>query len=71
MNTETGEIKRFTAEDVIPSNFIEIKEKQMTEKQKELMQVSKHDSLSILGRLFTGSRAERRRQAKEFKRSKK
>jgi hypothetical protein len=67
MNTETGEIKEFKEGEKIPENFVEVSRKDMTNKQKESMQVSKYDSISKLGKLFYGNRKERRRQAKLFK----
>ena len=68
MNIKTGEIKYFEPEDEIPEDWIQIYEGQMTKKQRETLHVSKHDSVSELGKLFTGNRAERRKQAKEHKR---
>lgn len=68
MNSETGEIKRFEKGEIIPDNFISIKEEQMTEKQKETMQVSKHDSKSELGQAMILNRATRRNMLKEQKR---
>lgn len=67
MNTETGEIKYFKEGEKIPKEFIPVKESQMTEKQKKNLRVSKYDSISTLGRMFTGNRKERRRQAKKLK----
>lgn len=40
-----------------------------TQKQKEEMLVSPFDNRSPLGQIFTGNRAERRRQEKEARRS--
>lgn len=69
MNSETGEIKRFTEGEIIPDNFVPIKEEeQMTEKQKETMQVSKHDSKSELGQAMILNRATRRNMLKQQKR---
>ena len=67
MNTETGEIIRLDAEMIATGKFQEIKEEQMTSKQSQLMQVSKFDSKSELGNIFTSNRAERRRQEKEYR----
>lgn len=40
---------------------------QATSKQKDEMKVSKYDSISALGKLFTGARKERRLKAKQLK----
>ena len=68
MNIETGEIKQFKEGDKIPDGFVPIIREQMTKKQARNMQVSKYDSVSELGRLFTGNRKQRREQAKALKR---
>ena len=78
MNINTGEIRFIEADKVIDSDkpivlssqWIPVDESQMTDKQKETMQVSKYDSGSELGKLFGANRAERRRQAKEERRRK-
>jgi hypothetical protein len=68
MNTETGKIEYYTDEELenklklLKDSLIEVKEEDMTEKQKEEMQVSKFDNKSKLGQIFTMSRAERRKQ---------
>lgn len=40
---------------------------QATSKQKADMKVNKYDSVSVLGKLFTGARKERRLKAKQLK----
>lgn len=42
-----------------------------TDKQKEEMQVSKHDNNSKLGKLFTGNRSQRRAQERAYNKSRK
>lgn len=42
-----------------------------TDKQKEEMQVSKHDNNSKLGKLFTGNRRQRRAQERAYNKSRK
>lgn len=77
MNVQTGEIRNFSEDqwtkvlETEPAlaerlkDWVPVDESQMTLKQKADMQVSKHDSVSELGKLFTGNRAERRRQVKK------
>lgn len=75
MNVETGKIfysKKEEADEIMKKMIekgeaIPIEEKDMTEKQKETLQVSKYDSVSKLGKLFKGNRAERRKMAKMFR----
>jgi hypothetical protein len=50
---------------------ISVDAEQMTKKQKKTMQVSKHDSCSELGKIYTGNRKERRRQAALARKQKK
>ena len=47
----------------VPDNLVEILEEQMTARQKAEMQVSPFDNRSELGKVYTGNRKERRRQA--------
>lgn len=70
MNLNTGEIRNFDDEEIksLSDEWMELSEEDMTAKQKETMQVSKHDNKSKLGKMFTGNRAERRRQIKEARR---
>ena len=70
MNTETGSLlnqkgielfkqefgERFAGEILIP-----VDENEMTKKQKENMQVSKHDNKSVLGKKFTSVRFKKRK----------
>lgn len=72
MNIETGEIKRFTYEEmlnVMEDPYVPINESDMTVKQNEFMQVSKHDNKSKLGKKFTTARAKRKWKAKQIKKS--
>lgn len=71
MNKETGEIVYFNEGKRIPEAFRPILEGEMTSKQAEESQVSKYDNKSILGKAFTGNRAERRRQEREYRRKQK
>ena len=61
MHVDTGEIKYFAEGAEVPADFMAINDDDMTEKQKENMQVSKHDSRSYLGHLYS----QRRRQSFE------
>lgn len=65
MNNETGKIEMFE-DGVIPEGFTEIFTGQMTEKQRTDMQVSEYDNKSELGKIFTGCRADRRREERLF-----
>jgi len=64
MNKETGELKdileaqKEATEKGIPFDemFMPVENNEMTEKQKETKQVSKHDNKSVLGKKFTLSR---------------
>jgi len=68
MNIETGEIKRFGSDEEFDhEKFVEIKEAFMTKLQQETEKVSKFDSQSELGKLFTGNRKERREREKLIK----
>jgi hypothetical protein len=75
MNTETGEIKNFDKKllekwnEEITDPWIEIDEDDMTDKQKEEMQVNKHDNKSILGKLYTSHRKLSRREKNRRKRN--
>ena len=66
MDTRTGEIRYFREGEEVPPEYVEVTEPQMTASQKELMQVSKFDSRSELGQVFTGKRRERRRKMKDY-----
>lgn len=68
MNTETGEIEFFNKmPEELRKKFVEIKEDQMTDKQKREMRVSKFDNKSELGKLFTGHRKLTRKQKNRIK----
>ena len=76
MDTRTGVIRELSEEDrkalnkalgKSPPDMIAVTESQMTKKQKETMQVSKHDNKSELGKLFKFNRNKRRRLARENK----
>lgn len=67
MNINTGEIKNFGIDDIMHEEFKPVDLNFMTSKQKEEMQVSKHDNKSKLGIMFTGCRKERRKQEREYK----
>jgi len=54
-------------EEELEETYVEIDEADMTEKQLETKQVSKYDSISVLGRQFTGNRKRRREQATALK----
>ena len=67
MDMRTGEIRRFNQGEVVPEDFLEIREAEMTKKQRETNQVSVNDSQSILGKKFSSARKRRaylRRNAK-------
>jgi len=71
MNTETGELKNFDnhealMEAMISEPLIPVEESDITKKQNELMQVSKYDNKSKLGKKFTTARAERKWKAKQI-----
>jgi hypothetical protein len=81
MNTDDGSIRELMNDDIritgvkdkedpnpIRENDIPVTREQMTPKQRVTMQVSKYDSISVLGRLYTGCRKDRRARAKELKR---
>ena len=80
MNVDTGElfnlnnemlekmgIETITPEELMKQRLIEIEKDMMTEKQSELMQVSKYDNKSNLGRLFLENRNNIRNQMKNRK----
>lgn len=72
MDTRTGEIKYGLTPEELKSGFYrEIDETQMTPKQKSSMQVSKYDNRSQLGMMFGMNRAERRKQEKLNRRTRK
>ena len=60
MDMRTGEIRRFNEGEVVPEDFLEIREAEMTKKQRETNQVSVHDSQSILGKKWSSIRHQRR-----------
>ena len=69
MDMETGKIYHLTdteRADAFLRNIelSQIDEKDMTDKQKKEMQVSPHDTKSILGRKFASARAQRKAIAK-------
>ena len=73
MNIETGEIKEFSdkkelLKDLPSKSWTPVEEANMTEKQKEDMQVSKYDNKSDLGKLFTFNRKLTRKQKNRKKR---
>ena len=77
MNTDTGELSYLTDEDMLNfsemlknGNMVEVDTKDMTEKQKQEMQVSKFDNNSKLGKMFYGTRKERRKQERAYLKSK-
>jgi len=68
MDSRTGKIydeaelrKAFREPVGIPDHFIPVEEPDMTNKQKETKQVSKHDNKSKLGKKFTAARHQRKR----------
>lgn len=62
MNVETGEIVELkTGKEWLPGRMVPVKDGDMTEKQKRTKQVSRHDTRSKLGMIFTGNRKERRK----------
>ena len=71
MNLDTGEIKRFESDeardafmnallDNAREKWTKIDAEDMTEKQAEEMQVSKHDTRSPLGKIYTSARKRRK-----------
>lgn len=72
MNTNTGEIRFMSqlSKDQI-GEWAPINIDDATDKQKEEMQVSKHDNNSKLGKLFTGNRRQRRAQERAYNKSRK
>lgn len=70
MNIKTEEIKYFEEGEKVPDDFVLVDEKDMTDKQKKEMRVSKYDSISKLGKIFTSNRKERRRLAKLWRSNK-
>jgi len=64
MDRDTGVIKNFKEGEKIPEDFIQVEEEQMTREQKLKMAVSKYDSASVLGKVFTANRKQRRAQEK-------
>lgn len=73
MNTQTGEILDLQQRDlqneaiiqmIENGNLLPVDIEKATEKQRSEMQVSKYDNISFLGKMFTGNRKDRRKQAK-------
>lgn len=62
MDTRTGEIKQFEEGEEVSKDLIKVAYEQMTEKQKEEMQVSKYDNKSELGKIFTEERKKVKRK---------
>ena len=57
MNPMTGEIlNNVEMKEIMEKGLIEISEEDLTDKQKEVKQVSKYDNRSKLGKLFTECR---------------
>ncbi len=74
MNQETGELRALTNEDLEllkNGTWKEVDMKNATKKQKKEMQVSKYDNKSELGKVFTGSRRERRATERAFNKTQK
>lgn len=71
MDTKTGKLEFLNQDDFnrLSGELIPIDMGLATEKQKLEMQISKHDNNSELGRIFTGSRRERREQERNYKKS--
>ena len=75
MNVDTGHLEYLTMaafeQQAKMGALVEVDMNMATDKQKEEMQVSKHDNRSELGKVFTGSRRERRAQERAFKKQQK
>lgn len=75
MNVNTGHLEYLTMAEFEQQaklgSMIPVDMETATEKQKQEMQVSKHDNRSELGKVFTGSRRERRAQERAFKKQQK
>lgn len=75
MNVNTGEIRNMSQAEFEYMQANEIGDwtplnlNYATDKQKEEMQVSKHDNNSKLGKQFTGNRRQRREQQRAFNKS--
>jgi len=77
MDTRTGELYKFKNEEELKKKIIEfrgdlveIKESEMTEKQKKNMRVSLYDNRSILGKRRIRSRRERNRLKRKLTKQK-
>jgi hypothetical protein len=73
MDTRTGMIEQFSKEEMKgldPERYERVHREQMTAKQEELMQVSKHDNRSELGKIFTGKRKNREKRERRKRRGK-
>ena len=66
MNSDTGEIKEFQKDEVIPPNWVPIERKDMTEKQEKNKAVSLLDHASKLGIILTGTHRHRREEARRL-----
>lgn len=75
MNVDTGHLEYLTMAEFEQQAklgaMIPVDMETATKKQKEEMQVSKHDNRSELGKVFTGSRRERRAQERAFNKQQK
>ena len=71
MNVETGKITEFDENERLQRRVIPIKRKDMTAKQKELLQVSKFDNKSVLGKTFRDLRVKRKKANLMRKKSRK
>jgi hypothetical protein len=72
MQTDTGRIERLD-EDTLKDKkkmklYYRIQDGEMTDRQRELMQVSKYDNRSKLGKIFRAERAKKRKLHKEGRR---
>lgn len=71
MDIRTGKIElleeAFGKKNNKENQFVEVNYEDITEKQKEDMQVSKYDNRSKLGVVFTGCRKERRDEERRLK----
>lgn len=77
MNVNTGELRFMNEQqfqDELKNEFGDWKPINMddaTDKQKDEMQVSKHDNNSKLGKFFAGNRRQRRAQERAYNKSRK
>ena len=74
MDTRTGKIYVSESQEEMNKlleEYADLKQidiEDLTDKQKNKMQVSKYDNRSKLGKIFTGNRKERRRQERLYRR---